>query len=341
LLTRWISRSGLIATLITFALTASPVLSMVLVVVLNDIMAVSLVMAGLALVLLASDSERSGRARTLALFGGLFLALATGTKQSFVILPLSAAVFTLFLASAGAFRHRVFDLFLPLVVGGIAGSLPAIALALIEWPNFLFATVEYHLTAHAEWNRRHSQSEVSRTVRSVLRLAKYTLNGSNVFPALVMAAGLCLALPNLARSPLFSRSTREGRSTLLALTGIAFGTPLMLMATPLHVHYTAPLLLYQAIGCAAAAHALWGQAATPAHRAIYLAAAGLIVAGVAVFAFLNPRPTGHPVHDAAYYRVLHEGELPIKPFPPPAWRAFAPRFTTYLAPPIRSFASPR
>jgi hypothetical protein len=313
-LTRWISRSGLIATLITFAVTASPILSMVLVVVRNDIMAVSLGMAGLALVLLASDREKSGRARTLALFGGVFLALATGTKQSFVILPLSAVVFTLFLSSAGAFRHRILDLFLPLVLGGIAGSLPAIALALVEWPNFLFATAEFHLTAHAEWSRRHSQSEFSGTVLSFLRLAKYMINGSNVFLAVVMATGLCLALPNLARSPLFSRSTREGRAMLLALTGIAFGTPLMLTATPLHVHYTAPLLLFQAIGCAAAAHALWGQVATPTGRAVYLLTAGLIVAGVAVFAFLNPRPTGHPVHDGAYHRVFQEAGTPDQAF---------------------------
>ena len=304
LLCRWIARSALIATLITFAVTASPVLSLVLAIVRNDMMAVALAAGGVGLVLLASDVDKPWRARSFVFFGGLLLALSVGTKQSMAFLALAALAFTLFVAGSGPFAKRALTLGLPLALGGFLGGLPMLALALADWPNFLFATTEFHRTAHAAWTLRGGRPYLVEFEWTLYRLVKYLIAGSSIILAICLGMVFCLELPRLGRSTLLSRQTREGQAMLFVLLGLAFGVPVMLLAKPMHVHYPAPLLLLLAVGCAAAAYRAWQSAVSARSRLAYRATAAALFGFALWFALFNPIGFGHPLHHGAYFHLF-------------------------------------
>jgi len=95
-----------------------------------------------------------------------------------------------------------------------------LALALADWPNFLFATTEFHRTAHAAWTLRGGRPYLVEFEWTLYRLVKYLIAGSSIILAICLGMVFCLELPRLGRSTLLSRQTREGRAMLFVLLGL-------------------------------------------------------------------------------------------------------------------------
>ncbi|MDP6183528.1 MAG: hypothetical protein QF609_06905, partial [Gammaproteobacteria bacterium] len=100
------------------------------------------------LVFLAESRERFGRA--LYLLAGLAASISVGTKLLYAFVP-AVLFFFLLLRNDRLFGARFRGMVIPLVGGGVLGSLPIVYFAWIDFDSFLYGVVTFHTTATSYW----------------------------------------------------------------------------------------------------------------------------------------------------------------------------------------------
>lgn len=117
----------------------------------NDIMPIFFGLCGAWFVLCGFNAKCKQPCRLLAFFfGGVCMALAVSAKVTAAFIPLSAMLYIYL---------RAKPQLLPLVVGGVMGSLPIMYYAATDFDKFLYCNFIFHLTAPAEYYTDVGQAE--------------------------------------------------------------------------------------------------------------------------------------------------------------------------------------
>ena len=143
----------------------------------NDALPMMLLSAAVALVL---QSGTLGKWSCLT--AGLLLGLATSAKISFALAAAGAGLFLLVQARQSGWRPTLF-----FAVGGIAGLLPTVILALLAPEQFYFTVFTYSLQAPQQWWASVGYARLLTPSGKLHDLVKYSSSGS-ILPALLVAA---------------------------------------------------------------------------------------------------------------------------------------------------------
>lgn len=277
----------------------------------NDMMPCALALWGASLVMGELTAPRC-RSREI-LLAGILLAAAVGIKLSYAFAPLAVA---LYLAWK---RPR---LLVPLIAGGVVGTLPMLLFIPAGWEGFKAGVFDYHRVTPMLWHAEMGLSHYFGLEYLAEFLNRRVLTDATLAALLLLAT--CLFAGR--RNPDIARAMREGHNglTLLLLLGaLVFG----LLPRPPYIQYFQPFAAFAIFSLPACWVSLAGFA--PMRRALLSAAllVGCLPGGLVMLAtvpkLLTPdkwmvnrvAQTGHSIRDLLAARGLTGPVATLSPIP--------------------------
>lgn len=169
---------------------------------------------------------------------GFFVSLAIGLKANYVFLAPCFAVTTLVAPTLRPFRERLLRSFIPLVLGGLVGGIPAIAYFVTDAPDMVAHTLRYFTELQTAYWAHSSEPKVYSVAAKVLLAEDIWLSNATL---LAMTGLLALFLiPILARGVSGGLRLLWHWPLLLLLAIIACGFVVAFVPTPSFPQYFVP-----------------------------------------------------------------------------------------------------
>ncbi len=190
----------------------------------NDIMPCFFALLAVYLVSLAESRERFGRA--LYLLAGLAAAISVGTKLLYAFVPAVLFLFLL-LRNDRPFGARLRGMVIPLVGGGVLGSLPIVYFAWIGLDGFLYGVVTFHTTATSYWYTTFLGREDASLLRRLITSTRLLLRDGVTIVCLVISFFVfCAAFSSGSWRTLRNHIRRPQNALIVAL--MLFSLPLVM-----------------------------------------------------------------------------------------------------------------
>jgi 4-amino-4-deoxy-L-arabinose transferase-like glycosyltransferase len=247
-----LSESKKVALALAALFASSPVMLVAYGSTRNDVMPVFFGLCGVWTLVggFAAQKNRSRVCLAKFFLGGIFMALAVGTKVTAAFIPLAAIPYLLFRQNPAQGSRRTAAQLLALTLGAAVGSVPTIYFAFSAFDNFIYANFTYHLTGPVQYYTDTGQPEFLTVAASVRRMLLLWSRE----PELVAATFFLLYVAFIAwlRGSLYEL-TAELLSTdrLFIILIMLAAIPFIFLPRPAAGPYLVPMVPYVLLSCAA------------------------------------------------------------------------------------------